>query len=122
MFIRQQALVTGMTHRIQFASDTSIVFRRYSSEADVSTGTGTQVMRKNLTYAINKSNWSAPSATEIEFNSRGIMVDPTPKSICVYSDAGPAIDSLVITQSRINMGKIIDQGNKTCGRSNISIK
>ncbi len=118
MYIRQQAMVTGMTYRVQFASGSSIIFRSYSSEADP----GREVLRKNLPYEIKKSNWISPSATEIEFNPRGIMVDTVPKSLCIYSDADPAVDSVVITQSRVNTGKIINQENKTCGRPNISIK
>ncbi len=115
MFVRQQALVTGLTHEIQFASASRVVFRRYSSEHDA---VGTVVRTRDLPYAIEIS---APSETELTFNSRGMLVETTPKSVCVFSKCEPPLDSIYITQSRINMGKIINQG-APCAQANITLK
>ena len=119
MYTRQQAMVTGMRHRIQFVSAKSITLLRYSSEGDA---TGKQIKQKNLPYSMSRSNWADPSNDVIDFNSRGMMTDPVQKAICVYSDAGPVPDSIVILQSRISLGRIIDQGVTNCVISNITLQ
>lgn len=116
MSIRHQAVVTGMTHRIQFVSPKSIILLRYSSEGDA---TGTQIQQKSLPYTISQSS---PTFNNIDFNSRGMMEDPAQKSICIFSDAGSVPDSIVIQQSRISLGKIINQGSATCDISNITLQ
>jgi type II secretory pathway pseudopilin PulG len=118
LYIQQQAMVTGMTHRINFVNANNVAFLRYSSEGDA---TGKQIMQKSYWYAISKSNWTTPSSNDIYFNPRGIMDDPTTKSICVFSNSNPASDSIVILQSKINLGKIRNQGS-ACDASNIDIK
>ena len=117
MGLRQDAMVTKQAHRVQFSAS-SYVFRRYSTEFDA---TGVVTMQKAVKYPITLSNWASPSTTEIEFNSRGIMVDPIGKCICTYSTIQPPMDSIVISQSRINIGRIINQGG-ACARTNIEIK
>jgi prepilin-type N-terminal cleavage/methylation domain-containing protein len=117
MTMRQQAMVTGMTHDVQFPNTKNISFRRYSSEGDV---LGLQVGKAALPYPVLVSN-----TNPIEFNQRGLMADPIDKVICVFSDVEPSVDSLVITQSRISMGKIKNQGSKdaaACKKSNIEFK
>jgi type IV fimbrial biogenesis protein FimT len=115
MYIRQQAVVTGMRHRIQFVSENNVTIRRFSSEEDA---TGTQIQQKSFHYALKQST---PAFTEIDFNSRGMMEDPAQKSICIFSDAGPVPDSIVIQQSRISLGRIINQGG-ACAISNITLQ
>jgi prepilin-type N-terminal cleavage/methylation domain-containing protein len=115
MSIRQQALVTGMRHRIIFVSANNVTIRRFSSDEDA---VGTQIQQKSLNYALTQS---APAFPFIDFNSRGMMNDPATKSICVFSDAGPVPDSIVIMQSRISLGKIINQGG-ACAISNITLQ
>jgi type IV fimbrial biogenesis protein FimT len=116
MYARQQALVTGMRHRIQFVSAKSIAIRRFSSDEDL---VGTQIQQKSLPYALQQST---PAFADIDFNSRGMMADPAQKSICIFSDAGAVPDSIVIQQSRISLGKIINQGSATCDSSNITLQ
>lgn len=119
MFVRQQALVTGMNHRANFATDNSIVFRRYSSEGDIP---GTVVRSRNVNFPITIS---VPTERVIEFNTRGMLVESASgaeeKSICIFTNANPPLDSIYITQTRINVGKIINQGN-SCEKANITIK
>lgn len=117
MYVRQQAMVTGMTHDVQFPNSRNVTFRRYSSEGDI---TGIQLRHTGLPYPVLVSN-----TNPIVFSQRGLMVDPLDKILCVFSNADPSIDSLVITQSRISMGKIINQGSKdaaACKKSNIDFK
>lgn len=115
MFIRQQALVTGMNHRANFETANSVVFRRYSSEADTD---GTVVRRRNTNYPIQIKG---AAGNVIEYNTRGMTVDIIAKSICMFTTADPPLDSIYITQTRINVGKIINQGNE-CGKDNITLK
>jgi len=115
MFIRQQALVTGMNHRANFETANTVVFRRYSSEADPD---GRVVRSRTVNYPITISD---PVEREIEFNTRGMMDAIIPKSICVFTTADPPLDSIYITQTRVNVGKIINQGNE-CGKDNITLK
>ena len=116
MQARQQAMVTGLRHRARFVTANQVSFHRYSSEFDI---LGTQLSQKSLSYAIERS---APwVGNEIEFNSRGMMEDAQPKAVCVFSDAGPAIDGIAILQSRISLGKITNQGN-SCATTNITLK
>jgi prepilin-type N-terminal cleavage/methylation domain-containing protein len=116
MSIRQQAVVTGMRHRMLFVSGNNVTIRRFSSELDL---VGTQIAQKSLTYALTPS--TPPFPFFIDFNSRGMMEPPATQSICVFSDAGPVPDSIVMQQSRISLGKIINQGG-ACAISNITLQ
>jgi len=115
MDMRQQALVRAMTHRVDFTSMNSIRLVRFANENDA---VGTQLQQRNLPYAITQSATPFPS---IDFNSRGMMVDPATKSICVFSDSGAAVDSIVIMQSRISLGRLRNQGG-ACDAANIDIQ
>lgn len=116
MYVRQQALVTGMNHEVEFSSANRIVFRRYSSEGDA---VGTEIRRRDLPYPITISD---PGSKEIGFNSRGMMTEIIPKSVCVFSEYDATLDSVYITQSRINVGKIKNQGSLNCAKDNITLK
>ena len=123
---RQLALTTRQARTVTFSAN-SLVFRRYTSDADLESGTGLWVKTVPLQYAITTKPWVDPSsnpnitASDIIFNTRGIMNQPTPKSLCIYSDVDPALDAIVIVQSRVAAGKIKSQG-VDCGTSNIDIK
>ncbi len=120
MSMRQRAIVTGQNYDVEFPDATTLVFKRYSSVAETRGTEGTEVERKSLRYPVVLS-----SADPIEFSGRGMMVDPIDKIICVFTDANPSLDALVITQSRVSMGRIISQGSKNaaaCTKDNIEIK
>jgi prepilin-type N-terminal cleavage/methylation domain-containing protein len=120
MSLRQRAIVTGQNCDVEFPNAATLVLKRYSSEAETRVTEGTVVQRKNFRYPVVLS-----SAKPIEFNERGMMIDPDDKIICVFTDANPSVDALVITQSRVSMGKISNQGSKdaaACTKSNIEIK
>jgi prepilin-type N-terminal cleavage/methylation domain-containing protein len=124
---RQLALNTRQARTVTF-SPNSLVFRRYSSEADLEAGTGVEVKTKRLPFAITRNTWADPSPdnpnitdSDILFTTRGVMNQPTPKSICIYSAVDPAFDALVIVQSRVAAGKLKSQGG-ACDPTNIDVK
>lgn len=123
---RQLALTTRQARGITFSAN-SLVFRRYTSDADLESGAGVVLKTKSLRYPIVRSSWVDPSSNpnitnaDIIFTTRGITNQPTPKSICINSNADPALDALVIVSSRVAAGKIKSQG-AACGISNIDIK
>ncbi len=114
-YAQQQAMVSVMTHRINFPSMSYMAVVRLRDENDA---TGTRVLQRSLPYAIRQST---PSFAAIEFNCRGLMVDPETKSICVFSDSGANVDSIVLMQSRISLGRLKNQGG-ACEASNIDLK
>jgi hypothetical protein len=108
-------MVTGMNHDAVLTTSKNMAFRRYSSESDVA---GTLVMRRGMTNAVVVS-----SVTPIVFNHRGVTVGDT--MMCVFSDVNPATDALVITSSKVNMGRIKNQGSKdvsACTKNNIDLQ
>lgn len=114
-YTQQQAMVSVMTHRINFPSDSYMSVVRLKDENDA---TGTPVLQRSLHYAIKQSD---PAFAAIEFNCRGLMVQPETKSICVFSDSGANVDSIVLMQSRISLGRLKNQGG-ACEASNIDLK
>lgn len=117
MAAKQRALVTGQDYAVQLPNPATLVFRRFSSSADAA---GTVVQTKNLRYPVTLS-----STDPIKFNDRCMMENATDKILCVFTDANPAVDALVITQSRVSVGRIISQGSKdaaACTKANIEIK
>lgn len=116
MFIRQQAMVTGRNHDAVFTTSKNMAFHRYSSEGD---SLGTLVMRKGVSNAVVES-----STDPVLFNHRGVTVgDDT--MMCIFSDVSPSLDALVITSSKINMGRIKNQGSKdvsACTKNNIELQ
>jgi len=120
MSMRQRAIATGQNYEVTFPDAGTLLFKRYSSEGDTRGTEGTIVQRKNLRYPVTLS-----SAGPIEFNERGMMVGATEKILCIFTDANPASDALVITPSRVSMGRIKDQGSKNaaaCTNDKIEIK
>jgi prepilin-type N-terminal cleavage/methylation domain-containing protein len=113
--IRQQAMVTGKNHDAAFTTSKNMAFRRYSSEGDI---LGTLVMRKGVSNAVVVS-----STNPVVFNYRGVTVGDT--VMCIFTDISPSLDALVITSSRVNMGKIKNQGSKdvsACTKNNIYLQ
>ncbi|MGA7826998.1 MAG: prepilin-type N-terminal cleavage/methylation domain-containing protein [Geobacteraceae bacterium] len=121
MSMRQRAIVTGQNYTVQFPDAATLVFKRYSSSSDI----GTEVQRKSLRFPVVLS-----TAGAIRFTGRGMMLDdttlsPVEKVVCVFTDANPSTDALVITPTRVSKGTIINQGSKNaaaCTKANIEIK
>jgi type II secretion system protein H len=123
---RELALHTRQPRSVRVSAN-SLVFRRYTSDADLESGAGVLIKTKTLRYPITPSTWSDPSANpnitaeDILFTTRGIVDQPTPISICVYSTVGPAVDAVVVVQSRVATGKIKVQGG-ACDLGKIDVK
>ncbi len=116
MSIRQQAMVTGKNHDAVFTTSKNMAFHRYSSEGD---SLGTLVMRKGVSNAVVES-----STDPVLFNHRGVTVGDD-MMMCIFSDVSPSLDALVITSSKINMGRIKNQGSKdvsACTKNNIELQ
>lgn len=127
MSIRQMAVTTKMNHRIVLGTATTenpvlrYTLNRYSSVGDP----GRQLLVKNVSYPITKTGWASPAANEIEFDERGIMIDPIEKRLCIFSTFVPPLDALVITQTKVGLGKIITQGARNaaaCTKANIDLQ
>jgi type IV fimbrial biogenesis protein FimT len=116
--IRQQAMVTGRNHDAVFTTSKEMAFRRYSSEGESRTSGGTLVMQKGMSNAV-----VASSTSPVEFNHRGVAAGET--IVCIFTDVSPSLDALVITTSKVNMGRIRNQGSKdvsACTKNNIELQ
>lgn len=127
MNARHTSLTTKRNHGIVFGTSvdenpvTRYTFKRYSSDGIPET----VIFERRVTYPITKSNWANPEKNEIEFDERGIMIDPIDKNLCIFSMVDPPLNALVVTQTRVGLGKIIDQGAKdvaACRKSNVDLK
>ncbi len=71
--------------------------------------------------------WSDAADTQIEFNTRGLSADN--KTICIFtdfdgnavSDLEPDYDCIVLSDTRINLGQIANQGG-ICDAANCTAK
>ena len=109
MTVRSQAL---FEKRDRSAIVTATTFSVYSS----SLATGTPVLQRALKYTV--TNNSMPYT--IKYNSRGV-IDGAIASICIEPSGNPgAVDSLVLSTTRIQMGK--RNAGATCVADNITTK
>lgn len=81
---------------------------------DCSTNNDCTILSYTTKYDLS---WS--SLDVINFNSRGISNGN--KTFCIFSNVSPAVDCIVISNTRINIGKIINQGGG-CNESNCEPK
>jgi len=76
---------------------------------------------KTVAYAVT---WAGGT---IQFNRRGIVqpsATPLGGTICIFTDFDPDYDCIVISRTRINMGKIItqDTAGGECDAANCNVK
>ncbi len=64
------------------------------------------LLQKNLSTQ-RPMTWSNPADIEINFTKRGLSNKG--KTLCIFSTAEPDYDCIVISLTRINMGKILTQ-------------
>ncbi|HMK55146.1 MAG TPA: prepilin-type N-terminal cleavage/methylation domain-containing protein [Dissulfurispiraceae bacterium] len=79
-------------------------------DGNANTGNDTVIMTKNLAYPLTSSIGIPVS---INFDSRGIIASFNPgetEVICVNSNANPDYNCLVVSQSRVSMGKLLGGG------------
>lgn len=109
MRVRSEAL---FQKRDKVATIGSALFLGYSS----SVASGSPVVRRDFKNSV--------TATEgqVSFDSRGVAstVDPNGVAICVNEGSEAAVDSIIITSTRILMGK--RNAGQTCTVSNVSTR
>ncbi len=114
---RSKAAFTKVRQGVDFASD-HVTFLRFASETDT---VGTVVSTKMLPITLTTSIWTQPSNIRILFDTRGNMVDPLIKVVCVQTTDDVGYDSLIITPALTSMGKRTDRG-VACGQNNVTQK
>jgi type II secretion system protein H len=87
--------------------------RNKGDSADASCPNDKSLSYKNLTFPVA---WSGTAT--LEFNARGLST--TNNTICVYSTFNPSYDCIVVSSTRIRMGKLINQGG--CSSANCEPK
>jgi len=109
---RAKAAFTKRKHRVEFSAQ-QVIIRRFDSDADL---VGTPISTKKLPIAIT-TNWASPNV--IDFDTKGIMSDPTNiKVICVSTPEDAAYDALIVAPVTTSMGKVINRG-ASCAITNV---
>lgn len=88
--------------------------RNKGDSADASCPNDKSLSYKNLTFP---ATWSG--TTTLEFNARGLST--ANNTICVFSTHNPSYDCIVISSTRIRMGKLINQSGG-CNNANCEAK
>ena len=116
---RMKAAFTKVRQGVQFNAQ-QVVFLSYSSENDVG---GTTVTTKNLpiSFTTSTTNEAWTPANRINFDTRGIMIDPVIKVVCFTTTENASYDALIITPALTSMGKVTDRGS-ACARTNVTQK
>ena len=110
MTVRTQALFEKTDRAVTLTANTFSIFASTDTSAP-------PVQQRNLQFSVVSNNMPAP----LVFNSRGIVFGVNNASICVEPDDNPAgVDSLVISTTRIQMGK--RNAGTACSASNITTK
>jgi prepilin-type N-terminal cleavage/methylation domain-containing protein len=82
--------------------------RKRGEPVDATCPSNSSLSFKNLKYP---ATWSDTASTELAFNVRGLYNSLTPKTICVFSTHNPSYDCIVVSQTRIIMGKLKNQNS-----------
>lgn len=85
--------------------------RKRDDPADATCPTSGSLSYKNLKFP---ATWSNISSTELEFNMRGLYNSIIPKTICVFSTYNPSYDCIIVSQTRISMGKLTNNQSGVC--------
>jgi prepilin-type N-terminal cleavage/methylation domain-containing protein len=88
--------------------------RNKGDAADASCPNDKSLSYKNL---ISPASWSGTNM--LEFNSRGLST--TNNTICVFSAHNPSYDCIVVSSTRIRMGKLLNQSGG-CNNANCEAK
>ena len=80
-------------------------------------GDGLRTFEDEVVLPYNELNMPVNKGSVISFDTRGYVPLNCIRTICIYSQSNPDTDCLVISRSRINIGKIIKQ-NEDCESSN----
>jgi len=103
--VRIDAIQKKKAHGINI-TPTSYTFLRYSSEKDVSSGSGTVVSSKSVKFRITTLAGADLNAL-VKLDERGYVIGINPPSMAVGLGAGDVPnDCLVMSVTRVNLGKL----------------
>lgn len=111
--LRMRAIQTKSNHvAVLSASPTMMTFKSYSSEEPVTLANGKPMFSKTLKYSISNNATSLVPCVDINFTTRGYTQSVPAGGMfsnqTIYilpTGTGAAIDCLVISNTRINLGK-----------------
>ncbi len=109
MELRNKALFEKSNRLFRLKSTTS--YALYASED----GTATPLETKTLKMPIT---WNGTA--DIIFDTRGMLKDLSNKTICVVEENASPVDSIVVSATRIQLGKL-DEG-AACAANNVTAK
>jgi prepilin-type N-terminal cleavage/methylation domain-containing protein len=89
------------------------IWSRETEGSDPNCSGGTSLSFKDLKYPVT---WNGSGT--LDFNARGLGNSSC--TICIYSSVNPSYDCLVVSATRIRMGKLTTQG--VCSSANCVIK
>jgi Tfp pilus assembly protein FimT len=114
---RAKAMNTNKMHFFVLTSNQYTVYEDSDPAPDgnqtLDTSNDTLVLQETLATA-NPLTWNG--AAQVNFSKRGLA--NVGKTLCIFSDADPDYDCLVVSDTRINMGKITNPGG-SCSDANI---
>lgn len=115
---RMRAAFTKIRQSVEFGGQ-QVIFRKYSSEGDVA---GKIDTTKSLPLSFTRNtDWTNPTSNRIDFDARGIMIDPIIKIVCISTNEDAAYDALIITPALTSVGKVTNRGS-ACARTNVTQK
>lgn len=105
---RSKALFEKKTRRVKVTAST---FSLYSSEVL----TAIPIASTNLKYPIESDNY-----TDILFDASGMIGNVSNQSICIVETNSSSVDSIVVSETRIRLGK--KKEGTSCDADNINAK
>ena len=112
--LRMRAIQTKSKHVAVLSSNPMLMtFRSYSAEEPVTLTTGRQVFTKSLKYPISSNAASVTACGDIGITTRGLTQDfqvggtfnSNQTMYILPTETGASLDCLVISDTRINLGK-----------------
>lgn len=110
MNVRARAMQRNRTHFVYLAANAFSVYEDTNTPPD---GNGTPdagdrlVLQKTLKKAMENTQTPFNAPTMV-FDSKGMTSDN--QKLCIFSDVAPAFDCMIISATRINPGRITNQG------------
>lgn len=118
MNARARALQRNRVHFVSLATTSYTIYEDTTPAPDgngnLETATDARVVAKNFEPS-HPIIWSDPSDVRIDFSQRGLSNNS--KTICSNTDVDADYDCIVISESRINLGKLTNPipSGGTCG-------
>lgn len=117
MNVRARSMQRNRTHFVSLGTNSFTVYEDTNTPPDgngsLETASDTVVMQKTL-----KKNVTVPNPSVV-FDSKGMTADN--QTLCIFSEVTPVFDCMIISATRINTGKIKNQGD-ACVKDNCDAK